>query len=725
MTKDKSSCKSSSSSTDCSSSSSSTKCSSSSSSNSIKDCPVTQIQNTAEFVHKFKDGVVSVRSEFIFFGASGDYAEGTSSDFYQFHAGTTSGDLETETAPGASGVNTLRVSDDTDLPRADIILSGNGFFINSSEYIVCPASVVLAPPTVTASAQRWPLVDNNSATLGTIRNQMVAPTRILVTVNGVKNGKERKSYVYECTLVGVFGAGDVAVLKVDMKKAWNRCNPCIPKSHPHFKFENSRKLRPGMPVYLMGNGGSIGDYYTPVFNSGWVCDHRHAEATGWVLPETVLVSTSTYCLTPGLPLLNVEGHVVGMQTTDIVSVLQPYQVDEVQQIVGRKEYDVENINLNPDVDLGNLFVTANATNGRVATVANQEDTYQGVITLTPTIPPNQMPPYTTRNTRVGTGLTVCVSSYFMERIVKALIQGRCPRESADTSLVESYPDDAGSYWVYRTAYLGLAYDIPHTNYMDVTVNYDAKLYDSTATPVFGTDIIAHGQPQVRLEAGTSPDGDYGLMSEPSDAKKVKGIRVLGLAGAGPLNTGTNVDDDKHLVVDTDNQDMGFWFVPGAQCALYRNTGGAVNGAALPNPLVDSPFLSVLQTGDLILSMTVNNGTSCTLGGLGSEDEHDQVVPSILLWRYLPGDQIEICYKRGGYDANDSVDNDATANYTNTYTYTKTAASMPWSLNFPWYSQLFPVIGLEYPNFQVANNLSTSNNFPMIQGGGLGWFRPPI
>lgn len=702
---------------------SSSKCSSSSSSSSstcktdcasVKECCVEPVHNTAAFVCKYKDACVSIESSFILLGTQDPYAENTTpanarAQFYTDHADANASDLSTDFGVE---VNTDAIgSDSEDQPRSDVILRGAGFFINSSEYIVCPASTVLAPPTVSAYAQRWPAVDA-SHQLGAIRNQMIAPTRILVTVNGVKDCKKKKSYVYQASLVGVCGAGDVAVLKIDMKAGWNQCNPCIPKDHPHFKFGDSRELRPGMPVYLLGNGGSPNDYFVPVFADGHVCDHRHAEGSGWVLPETVLVSTSTYCLTPGLPILNSEGKVVAMQTTDMVSINSIYGKDQWYDFVNpnAKTFAVD------AVDLADVTVSV-----QEETIVGTGD--NGTITLSTVDPrPVQRGLYAPRNLRVGAGLTLGPSAYFMARIVKALIAGRCPRESADTSLVESYPDLANSYWVYRLAYLGVAYDIPHTEYYDVTVNYDNQL-------TTGADTTAHGYPQVRLEdeAG-QPTDNLVLSNQPTNhAKNVKGIRVLGLAGSGPLNNPEVNEDDDGIQISSVNQTNGYWFVPGSDCYLYVQDNAVPNQANLgTNPLVDSPLLNTLVPGDMILSLSVNGQTKCTLGSLGSEDEHRQVVPSILTWRFLPGDQFEICYSKGGnFDATGNQNADGSANYVNTFTKTGTFASMPWSLNYPWYSQVFPLIANQYPNFEVANGLTRSNNFPMLQDARFGYFRPPI
>src|SRR5690349_17453840 len=93
-----------------------------------KDCCIEKCECLCpeELYCMYKDAVVEVHSEFILLGASGP-------------AGNANG-------TGATGGTPLGTNS-----RADILLEGNGFFIKG-HYIVCPAQLVLMPPSLTSVA---------------------------------------------------------------------------------------------------------------------------------------------------------------------------------------------------------------------------------------------------------------------------------------------------------------------------------------------------------------------------------------------------------------------------------------------------------------------------------------------------------------------------------------------------------------------------------------------
>lgn len=255
-----------------------------------------------------RDTVVEVHSEFILLGASGPGPDIRPADI----------SLQS-LAPNA---------------RADIILEGNGFFIEQ-HYIVTPAHLVLLPPSLTSVANRYPFFEPQTFTNESrINNLMVRASRILVTVFNVNNKKH--SFVYEADLIGVDGAGDVAVLCIKQCSQWNACNPCMEECHPHLKFGCSRKAANGQKVYLLGDSINSASSCTGScannarqFNSvggiseGLLSDNQHVDYLGLILAETILVSAPNYGFSSGLPILDCEGHVLGMQTINKAFVSGP------------------------------------------------------------------------------------------------------------------------------------------------------------------------------------------------------------------------------------------------------------------------------------------------------------------------------------------------------------------------------------------------------------------
>jgi len=530
----------------------------------IKEC---KCYSPEELVCLYKDAVVEIQSEFILLGASGPSAP----------SGTT-----------PLGVNS----------RADVFLEGNGFFIKG-HYIIAPASLVLLPPSVTSTATRYPLFDSsNTGVTGQMKNATIRASRILVSVFNVNGGGH--SFVYEADLVGVDGAGDIAVLRINYKKQWNLCNPCVEKCHPFLTFGSSRASHDGEKVYLIGD--YVSEFNRPGrFNAvgavteGLLSDHRHVDYSGWVLAETVLVSANVYAFSSGLPILNCQGQVIGMQTTAVVgSVPLP----------------------------GVLF---------------------------PHLP-------------LGFGSVQGPSEFFMRRVIKTIIKGTCSRKF--NCQLETICDTIGSFYRYRHAYLGLAYDVFTGSDYDTTTDYTSGL-------------LPLGQPRVRL----SNTGEF--LSSPS-CKELVGIRVLGLAGFNP--------NDLPGVVN------GYHYVPGGVAAAPLLTGLPV-----------SPLLGLLRPGDVITHM------ECV--GLG--DLYKQIAPSLITWRLCAGDQLEITYRRGG-NALNTADNGVTENYDNLFTQTVCLAEYPPGLDYPWYAvSSFPNLSDLPYSFVFPATQQTLPLYPVLGEGGEG------
>lgn len=207
---------------------------------------------------------------------------------------------------------------------ASYFLSGNGFMVKK-HLVVCPAHLVLIPPTVLSTNNRYPYTATNVvAPTGTTPNAITQVSRILVDVFNV-NGCCR-SYTYQASLHGVDGAGDIAVLKLEKRLDWNLANPCIECKHPWFKWGKSRAYCAGEPVY------AIGDFTTSRFNlfaphgkpgiiEGTLADNRYMDYQGWALPEFVLTDLNAYFARSGLPLLDKWGRIIGMQTTNVTGAL--------------------------------------------------------------------------------------------------------------------------------------------------------------------------------------------------------------------------------------------------------------------------------------------------------------------------------------------------------------------------------------------------------------------
>lgn len=532
-----------------------------------------------KIVRKLGNAVVEVHSEFIMLGTG---------------------------AAGATGGTPLGANS-----RADIIVEGNGFFIRDphtrSHYIVLPSQLVLLPPSLTSVANRFPFINPSDLTLGRIKNQMVRASRILVSVFNV-NG-QGQSFVYEADLVGVDGAGNIAVLKINHHRQWNLCNPEIEKCHPYFNFGSSRDTKDGAKVYLIGDPNS-NVANRRLFNSvsaiteGLLQDHRHLEYSGFAIHESILVSASAYAFSAGLPILNRYGDVIGMQTADISATLPRLQIFST-----------------PGSDL-----------------IDGSTSYEGL------------------------GSVGGPSEFFMRRVVKALIRGSSSR--CYNCNIESICDPAGPYFRYKKAYAGIAYDVFTGVDYDVTVDYTSGL-------------APRGQPRVRLDS-------YGNFLNAPACKQLVGIRVLGLAGANP--------NDSYGVSN------GYYYVP-----------GGTGAAPLPASLPVSPFLGKLLPGDVITHFD-----GVPIGDLNSAK---QIAPSLITWRLCAGDQLEVCYRRGG-NALNSADNSLTENYDRIYTYVACLSDFPYLLDYPWYAvNYFPLLAkLPYPGFVFPAGQSQNPQFPALSVG---------
>lgn len=529
---------------ECSSESISSSEVSSSEDNCKQDCCLEKCKcyRAEEIACLYRDAVVEIQSEFILIGASGP-------------------------ASGATCGTPLLANS-----RADIILSGNGFFIKG-HYIVCPAQLVLLPPSLTSLVNVFPYAIEENLSFGVMENKMTRASRILVSVFNV-NGSGH-SFVYEADLLGVDGAGDLAVLFIHPKRQWNVCNPCIEKCHPFFNFGSSRGSRAGERIYLIGNHRdlrSLSNFSGIV--EGVLSDHRMVDPTGFILPELVEVTAPFFSGRAGLPIINCQGLVIGMQTT-ILSSNQPSLI----------------------VRGTNIGISANGIGGP--------------------------------------------SEFFMRRVIKEIIKGTCSRK-INCHLETINACGIGSFVRYKKGYLGIGYNIATGVDYDITRDYTSYT-------------IQDGFPRVRL----SPTGEF--LNSPS-CKELVGIRVTGVAGANP--------NDSAGVID------GSFYVP-----------GGTGNPPLFQFMTVSPLLGKIRPGDIITHI------ECVALG----DLSRQIAPSLITWNLCSGDQIEICYRKGGNVPN-NVGNCLTDNYDQLFTQCICLQDYPAGLDYPWYSFIFTNISVSPYNF---------------------------
>ncbi len=571
-----------------SSSSDSTSCSSASDSHCSS---VEQICLTAQQIHcMYADAVVGVHSEFILIGASGP--------------------------TGVTGGTPLALN-----ARADIIKEGNGFFFrkgckkekkdkcrdkcyspssHSGLYIMTAAQNVLLPPSLSSVAQRFPPVDATPFSYGNIKDTMVRASRILVSVFGVADKKGCKhSYVYEADLIGVDGAGDLAILKIAECSGFNKCQPAL---CDHIAFKLGGKPCAGDKVYLLG------DYVTSSLNrrtfnavsaiaDGIVSDADYADYFGWALQEAVLVTAPAYAFTAGLPMIDCEGRVFAMQTTDLAAV-----DNRINFTLGT---------------------------GATGTIGQTE----------------------------GSGLVAGPSMAFLAPSIKAILRPcDCSRIECD---IEQIADSVGSYRRFVKGYAGIAYDI-----------FTAGDYTTTAE--FTSGKIYSTLPRIRVSS-------TGQLLNGPNPKILRGVRVLGLAGANP-------DDQENIA-------NGAYYVPGG-------TGLSAPLAGLVLPV--SPVLGKLLPGDLITS----------IGGIPMGDIGQQRAPAAATWGVKPGCDLTFCYSRGGNELNtddNGVDNDSEQYGRNTsYSVRVGLVGFPKLMDYPWYSINRDALlaaapyGFVFPAEQVTN-----------------------
>lgn len=395
--------------------------------------------------------------------------------------------------------------------RRDVIINGNGFFIKghkNERYIVCPASLVLLPPALTGAVARYPYVPFNSGDIaallpnGNIRDDMTRASRIIVDVFNV-NTKGRDlsqalSYSYKAELIGVDGAADIAVLRIDREDPYNLSNPCITDCHPYLCFTDKAyecqrtPMVRGQKVYLLGdylqaltrnkNSDIIPTHGTRTsmgITEGLLAHHRHADHTGFALQELVLVSGAN--IGPGavgLPILNSQGFVIGMQT------LNPSSIQE---------------------NTGNILDLA------------PQNTVTGVL----------MPgEYDFEN---NPAMAAGPGTIDLVRVIKLLTKRECARCPTNCSPLQEIEDSVGSYFRVRKGFAGISSDL----FIGSMYGYTMDLGGTFSAGRFG------GLPRIILD-------DNGQLVNGPTNKQIVGVRVLAQSGPNPTSVTTPTTTMYHV-----------------------------------------------------------------------------------------------------------------------------------------------------------------------------------
>lgn len=196
----------------------------------------------------------------------------------------------------------------------------NGSLIKG-KLIVCPASTVTAPPDVFyqggTAIYRYPYVGVPGTAAGDgTPNAITRASRILVDIFDV-NGKGH-AYTYEAYLVGVDGAGNTAVLAIDIENPWNSWLPCIEPCHPYFRWSRSRKSKCGDPVFLLGSYSDTSYPGSPMVLSsnqiqqGMLTNNKSLDYSGWIQHEIIRTTIISTDIAVGAPILNNCGAIIGM-----------------------------------------------------------------------------------------------------------------------------------------------------------------------------------------------------------------------------------------------------------------------------------------------------------------------------------------------------------------------------------------------------------------------------
>ena len=178
----------------------------------------------------------------------------------------------------------------------EVTAQGAGFFVKGF-YIVTAARNLLLPQI--AGPIREP--PSNPGTL-------VRAVNLYVTVYNA--GGCGRNVIYEADLCGVDGAGDIAVLRIDPLRLYNRWKPDIERCHNYLNWGCSRAYIQGAKTHFIGFDG---DSTQPIFTTGVVAANRYDGPVGFLL-ESVLTTNEYFSTSVGSPILDDQGKVIGIYT---------------------------------------------------------------------------------------------------------------------------------------------------------------------------------------------------------------------------------------------------------------------------------------------------------------------------------------------------------------------------------------------------------------------------
>lgn len=234
----------------------------------------------------------------------------------------------------AGGVQPTGTPTDT----AVIYNAQDGFFIGGGDgnqgLLLTPAQGVLINPTLLGPYNRYPGepgIVGLPPGAGITPNRIAQVSEIFVDVQGVTKKKKKSfSYSYRANIVGVDGAGNWALLKINQPTPpQNEGNPklkCL-ENIPYFCRTGDNDICDGQDVYLLGDfssraapitlgGGGIG------IIKGNVIKHRYTNPDGRVLPELVLISAAgVHNPKLGGPVVDIRGQWLGMVVANTTGVV--------------------------------------------------------------------------------------------------------------------------------------------------------------------------------------------------------------------------------------------------------------------------------------------------------------------------------------------------------------------------------------------------------------------
>ena len=521
----------------------------------------------------------------------------------------------------------------------------SGFFINK-HYIVCPASGIMAPLSITSAVYVFPgQVDpdyTNSTTsktncsigdfgcdFGKIKNYKnpVTATNISVTVNNV-NGK-CYSFRYRAELVGLDGAGDVAVLYIDHNHPCNKNNPCIDDCHPYFKFGSSKNAKIGSTVHLIGDASASNPTvpfhsYETSFVTGTLNNNRYCDPSGWVLSECVSVSAQVYGFSSGLPIIDKCGLVIGMQTCAIKPQLREVMYD---------------------------------SNCDSCASPSSEHSLSDHITNMPQVLLNM-------------GKVIGPSEFMIRKVVKELIDAFCNRKHCN-KYIKRY--GCGPL-IYCKKYLGIAYS-----------KFTSAHYDKVCPKLTNCDPICSGKFSGILQPSITNSNCCPCPGQSSNCTttcyQLSGIVVDAIAGASPNGL-------VQTLLGSEESLTQIAYVPGVLCDINTENDPCTDFLLRPTIEQLLPF----KVGDIITH--IDSKQVCN--GQGT------FAPAVLLWRGDHDDDIEQCVS--------ITFRPCECQYEGICTVKVPLMEMPVYADYPWYAiDKFPNIAqmcpdIKLPHCQLLNPL---------------------